>query len=431
MSRLKNRLLVYGVTLIFMLASITVITREDFYYKPGDLDGDYDVTSLDVLEAFGIALELTSPSSWKEAGAGDVDDDGEITVIDARYIYLASIGLISLSDPTNLSPTSINLTTTTVEVTDSTQTDSDTAITVTAGVSDASLSQISSQKIYIYPDYSQLYTVENYFIIVTFGYGHCIGMSQFGALAMAEEGYSYLQILSYYYSDIEIYQESYPSTVRLGSKYVDTVEMLARIVQSEIGGYTSDNDYDAEALKAQAVAAYTNMKYSNYSVSGTTYVSSMSKVSDYVYEACAEVVGQYMTYNGSVIYAYYGSMSAGVTATTEAVWGTTTPGYIKNVASYWDCNVSGYITVKLISVSAMRNYILSYDSSITLSDDPADWLAILVHDDAVNEYTGYVYSMRIGDRTISSGAGMIFRDEVLNYAIKSPCFNIIYNGELL
>ena len=41
-------------------------------------------------------------------------------------------------------------------------------------------------------------------IINTTGYGHGVGMSQYGALGMAKEGYSYKDILSYYYIGTEI-----------------------------------------------------------------------------------------------------------------------------------------------------------------------------------------------------------------------------------
>ena len=41
-------------------------------------------------------------------------------------------------------------------------------------------------------------------IVNTTGYGHGVGMSQYGALGMAREGYSYKDILSYYYVDTEI-----------------------------------------------------------------------------------------------------------------------------------------------------------------------------------------------------------------------------------
>ena len=41
-------------------------------------------------------------------------------------------------------------------------------------------------------------------VITTKGYGHNVGMSQYGALAMAKKGYNYVDILKYYYQGIEI-----------------------------------------------------------------------------------------------------------------------------------------------------------------------------------------------------------------------------------
>jgi len=36
------------------------------------------------------------------------------------------------------------------------------------------------------------------------GYGHGVGMSQYGANAMAKEGYNYIDILKHYYQGTEI-----------------------------------------------------------------------------------------------------------------------------------------------------------------------------------------------------------------------------------
>lgn len=45
---------------------------------------------------------------------------------------------------------------------------------------------------------------DNNYIITTKGYGHGVGMSQYGANGMAKENYKYDEILKYYYQDIEI-----------------------------------------------------------------------------------------------------------------------------------------------------------------------------------------------------------------------------------
>lgn len=40
--------------------------------------------------------------------------------------------------------------------------------------------------------------------ITTKGYGHGVGMSQYGANGMAKEGENYIQILQYYYQHVQI-----------------------------------------------------------------------------------------------------------------------------------------------------------------------------------------------------------------------------------
>lgn len=48
------------------------------------------------------------------------------------------------------------------------------------------------------------YNEENGFVFVTRGYGHGVGMSQYGANAMAENGSSYAEILGHYYRGTEL-----------------------------------------------------------------------------------------------------------------------------------------------------------------------------------------------------------------------------------
>ena len=42
------------------------------------------------------------------------------------------------------------------------------------------------------------------FVISGSGYGHNVGMSQWGAYSMANLGYSYRDILQFYYTDVSI-----------------------------------------------------------------------------------------------------------------------------------------------------------------------------------------------------------------------------------
>ncbi|XMB67553.1 stage II sporulation protein D [Mycoplasmatota bacterium zrk1] len=49
----------------------------------------------------------------------------------------------------------------------------------------------------------------NLLYVTTYGYGHLVGLSQYGAYGMALEGFSYYQILNHYYKDVEIVDYNY------------------------------------------------------------------------------------------------------------------------------------------------------------------------------------------------------------------------------
>lgn len=55
----------------------------------------------------------------------------------------------------------------------------------------------------------------DHFVFTTKGYGHGVGMSQYGANGMAEDGKSYNDILNHYYQDVQIHplQEAAPTLV--------------------------------------------------------------------------------------------------------------------------------------------------------------------------------------------------------------------------
>lgn len=59
-------------------------------------------------------------------------------------------------------------------------------------------------KLQIRSNYFEIKQNGNEVIINTKGYGHGVGMSQYGANGMAKEGYTYDEILKHYYTDVEI-----------------------------------------------------------------------------------------------------------------------------------------------------------------------------------------------------------------------------------
>ena len=432
---MKNKITdIIARVLIFIPVLAVIITSVTFpEYIPSynnsayDIDCDGEITDTDVkyILALSSSLSYDIPEGIKIRA--DVNGDNKISSDDARLVRL------NKTTPSVYIQEAEPVVTPLVENSFESFDSEGNPIPV-VDASAGAYNVISNQKMYIYPDLSQVMAMRDTFIIIAFGWGHGVGMSQWGAVGLARAGYSYIQIVQHYYRNVAIMKETPPPTVRCAGRNVDTVEMLARIVEKEIAGITNHNDpVDANALRAQAVAAYTNMKYSDYSVSGCSYVSNYDSCRNDVKAVAKEIAGQFMIYNGQVPYAYYSACSAGVAADYSTVWGSTSRdmSYLYNSASYYDCYTNGYISATAYSPQTIRNYIMSYDSSIVLSDNPAEWIKILSHDDAVNENIGYVSAMQIGDRTYNEAAGLRFRDDIMNYNVKSPCFTIIYNGQYL
>lgn len=428
-SSLATKIIIPVLLSVLLVFSVIMLINPPDTKVIGDVDCDSIVSQADIDFILSVAAVSQKLDDKKLLKRADINSDGIITAADAREASKHinySVSVIEGAMPETSTAPLIN--------NQFTATDAVNGEAIPVADSQSGYSVINNAKMYIYPDMSQVMQIKDSFVIVTFGWGHGVGMSQQGAIGLARAGYSYIQILQHYFTNVVIMQEQYPPTVRCAGKDVDTVEMLARIVQMEIAGCTNKNSsLDLNALRAQAVAAYTNMKYSNYSVSGCSYVSSYSKCRDDVKMIAQEIAGQYMLYKGNVVYAYYSACSGGVAATYEQIWGNTNQdlSYLTNCASYYDCYTSDYVTATAYSPAAIKEYITNYDPSIVLSDDPSEWIKILVHDDAVNENIGYVSAMQIGDRTIDQGAGLKFRDKIMKYDIKSPCFAIIYNGKYL
>lgn len=61
-----------------------------------------------------------------------------------------------------------------------------------------------AKKLGLKSNYFEIVVFDTNILITTKGYGHGVGMSQYGAEAMAKKGYKYDEILKYYYQNVEI-----------------------------------------------------------------------------------------------------------------------------------------------------------------------------------------------------------------------------------
>lgn len=277
-------------------------------------------------------------------------------------------------------------------------------------------------------------TTPDTFTFISYGYGHGVGMSQYGAVLLSKQkGFRYGDIIAYYYTRTELASEKPPAVSFYpgdsGIAEVPTEELVARIVQMEIGGITDD----AQALRAIAVAVYTNLKRLNFNVN-VKYtvgyaVSSYDKCSPAVKNAVKDVLGQYIIVMGDKdkkpIEAVYSALNAGHSASSQSVWGGYLS-YLQPVNCSFEMQVSSFISQVTVSSSKLKEMILAYDPEIILSDDPSEWLEILSHSASVDKNRGYVNKIRVGNKMLS-GYGEFYCGILGGTSfLRSHCFTVTY-----
>lgn len=209
-----------------------------------------------------------------------------------------------------------------------------------------------------------------------------------------------------------------------GSVTLDAADILAQVVMGEIGG-----SFNEEAIKAQAVAAYTYIKY--YNDNGNVPYVAIRTPNEKVINCVNQVLGQGIYYNGALIQAVYGASTAGYTASALNVWGvdyTYLPSQKCELDALYDPNYG----VKATFTSEEIKNKVRKATGIELSGDPGNWFAIKEYVDNV-----YVGTMSIGGQTSyvnSSGetvdiTGRVMREKIMDYDLRSACFEISYSSD--
>ncbi len=126
-----------------------------------------------------------------------------------------------------------------------------------------------------------------------------------------------------------------PSEMLVNGKSMDAKEAVARMIAAEVKG-----DEQAEALKAQAVAVYTYLKYrnTNWKITGVTLAE---EYSDEVYNAVRAVFGEYLSFGNAPAFTPFCKLSAGRTTAADAVFGQNFP-YLRAVDSVSDKTQAEY-----------------------------------------------------------------------------------------
>lgn len=190
----------------------------------------------------------------------------------------------------------------------------------------------------------------------------------------------------------------------------DAFTIVCRNVEAEMG-----SSYHPEALKAQAVAAYSFIKTQR----NVPSLPLADKVSDAVKNACASVNGLAAFYNGSYAQTVYHASSGGYTANANEVWGSHIP-YLVSVSCPVDAQYDrNYGISSVFSSDDIANRVKTA-TGITLTGDPSKWFKL------TRSSSGYVTYVDIaGQGRIT---GQQFRANVMSYKIKSHNMSLKYDS---
>jgi competence/damage-inducible protein CinA-like protein/SpoIID/LytB domain protein len=187
------------------------------------------------------------------------------------------------------------------------------------------------------------------------------------------------------------------------------VDIVSQIVEAEIG-----SSMHVEAIKAQAVATQTYLKYMYMTESAPSVP--MKTASQTVIDCVKQVINQGIYYNGKIILATYCSSVAGRTNSSGDIWSQNLP-YLQSVESAYDYMTTGYSRTYNYSKDAMKSTLEQY-YGITLSDDPTNWIQIISYTSG-----GYVGTLSIDGQYTTTGEN--FRANCMH--IRSAAFTVQYD----
>lgn len=194
---------------------------------------------------------------------------------------------------------------------------------------------------------------------------------------------------------------------------LNAYDAVCLIVNNEVSSYFSD-----EAIKAQAVAAYSYLKY--HADNGlTANVLLRANPPQRICDMVSSVWGKTCYYNGAVAQTVYMASSSGYTASSVNVWGGNLP-YLVGVECPFDvASDPNYGLTTRYTESDIR-LLLESNLGITLSDSPENWLQITSYHDV-----NYVSQISVDGQTTISGRKL--RENILSYKLKSICFDVTYS----
>jgi len=252
------------------------------------------------------------------------------------------------------------------------------------------------------------------FAFVTYGWGHGVGMSQNGAnFYAAYAGWTYQDILFHYYPGTYLMNTGLTDEEELTIAHQpagDTLQVVSEIVNREVG-----SSFSYEAIKAQAVAVYTYIKYNGDDARDLRGKPNPPQV---VIDACEEVLGEALYYDDNYALTVFSASSGGCSANCCDVFYADYP-YLRSVPSEFDAAFDPHWgTVTYMKAEDVKKKLESA-YHITLSDDPDNWIQPVY-----SEETGYVTYVNIDGQTTIKGYPFS-----MVLGLKSSKFNLTYTHD--
>lgn len=356
----------------------------------GAVSSGFHANAADVQDAAGPWMPEDSRTDDDGASQYQVDSEWKADL----YDYDDSLSLTSY-EAANTEPDD-PLTMTTAAITDTTD---ETVTTTVTTIQEPTIT--AKTTIVAEPDSVVFYSS---------GYGHGVGMSQNGANFYANfDGWTYDQILKFYYPGTQLVQVGTPEweTMTVGYKTDTVVNILSQIVNNEMGP-----TFNVEAIKAQAIAAYTFYLYNG----GPSGMICKSNPSQKIVDAVRSVLGICVYYNNAPALTTFYASSGGATANCRDIFFADIPYLVSFPVKHDDTADPHYNSHKVFSASALKN-TLERKYGVKLSGTPYDWIKL--------EYGagGYVTYATIGGTVRVKGNDL---RGVLG--LKSPKYEFVYQS---
>ena len=225
------------------------------------------------------------------------------------------------------------------------------------------------------------------------------------------KAYSPPKSVSKTYKTRDISDETYKIKCISNGKKIksDGFDILCQIVNGEIG-----SSWNEEAIKAQAVAAYTYLRYCREK-SITPVLAAKSGYDSRLERIVKSVEGLTCTYNGEIIDAVFCASTAGCSADALNVWGGNYP-YLRSVDSKYDeAYDPNYGVTKTMSKAEVKKILEK--KGVKLSTKKKNWIKV------TSNYNGkYVGNVSIDGQVTLTGTEIRSLME-----LKSAAFTVKYS----